>query len=46
MRQLNVIDDEYGACCSIEREDLCEYIDGVLTEQGVDASALLARTVA
>ncbi|WP_257004702.1 hypothetical protein [Streptomyces sp. Tue6028] len=43
VRQLNVIDKEYGAYCTIEREDLCEYIDDVLTEQGVDVSGLLIR---
>ncbi|MEE1671157.1 hypothetical protein RCR19_37545 [Streptomyces sp. WAC07094] len=43
VEQLNVIDEEHGTYCTIEREDLCDYIDDVLTEQGVDVAALLAR---
>ncbi|MGW3246767.1 hypothetical protein [Streptomyces sp. NPDC001070] len=43
VQQLNVIDEEYGAYCTVEREDLCEYIDDVLSGHGVDVSALLAR---
>ncbi|MDX2703369.1 hypothetical protein PV350_10925 [Streptomyces sp. PA03-6a] len=43
VQQLNVLDEKHGAYCTIEREDLCEYIDDVLVEQGVDVSALLAR---
>ncbi|MFF3684839.1 hypothetical protein [Streptomyces sp. NPDC002187] len=40
---LNGIDEEHGAYCTIEREELCEYIDGVLTGHGVDVAALAAR---
>ncbi|MFK4595915.1 hypothetical protein [Streptomyces pristinaespiralis] len=40
---LNDIDAEHGTYCTIEREDLCEYIDTVLSERGVDVVALAAR---
>ncbi|QIP88686.1 hypothetical protein GLX30_22940 [Streptomyces sp. Tu 2975] len=40
---LNAIDAEHGAYCTIEREDLCEYIDAVLAERGVDVTALADR---
>ncbi|MGW0696664.1 hypothetical protein [Streptomyces sp. NPDC002738] len=43
VEQLNTIDNEHGAFCTIEREELCEYIDQVVTEQGTDVSELLAR---
>jgi hypothetical protein len=43
VEQLNIIDAEHGAFCTIEREELCEYVDQVLTEQDIDVSALLAR---
>ncbi|WP_406303895.1 hypothetical protein OHA61_18095 [Streptomyces sp. NBC_00885] len=43
VEQLNTIDGEHGAFCTIEREDLCEYIDQVVTAQGIDVSDLLAR---
>jgi hypothetical protein len=40
---LNAVDAEHGAYCTIEREDLCEYIDAVLAERGVDVAALAGR---
>ncbi|GGT16249.1 hypothetical protein GCM10010271_18920 [Streptomyces kurssanovii] len=40
---LNAVDDEHGAYCTVEREDLCEYIDAVLAEHGVDVAALAGR---
>ncbi|WP_326631502.1 MULTISPECIES: hypothetical protein [unclassified Streptomyces] len=43
VEHLNTIDNEHGAFCTIEREELCEYIDQVVTEQGTDVSGLLAR---
>ncbi|MET8324815.1 hypothetical protein [Streptomyces sp. NPDC005181] len=43
VEQLNTIDNEYGAFCTIEREELCEYMDQVVTEQGADVSGLLVR---
>ncbi|MGW3661200.1 hypothetical protein ACWD6R_38710 [Streptomyces sp. NPDC005151] len=41
--KLNAIDYEHGSYCTIEREELCEYIDQVLTDQGIDVSGLAAR---
>ncbi|WP_327289505.1 hypothetical protein [Streptomyces sp. NBC_01198] len=44
---LNAIDedDQHGGAgiCTEEREQLCDYIDLTLSEQGVDVSALAAR---
>lgn len=40
---LNAIDEVYEAIETDEREDLCEYIDAVLTEAGIDVPALAIR---
>lgn len=40
---LNDIDYEHGRIETCEREELCEYIDDVLAEAGVDVDALTAR---
>jgi hypothetical protein len=40
---LNDINCLHGAYETLEREDLCEYIDQALTEHGVDVSGLAAR---
>lgn len=40
---LNAIDGEHGAIETDEREELCEYVDAVLTAAGVDVTALTAR---
>lgn len=42
---LNAINDEHngGAYETDEREQLCDYIDKALTEQGLDVVALTAR---
>ncbi|MGW1708261.1 hypothetical protein ACWCP8_22745 [Streptomyces sp. NPDC002206] len=42
---LNAVNDEHngGAYETDEREQLCDYIDKALTEQGVDVVALTAR---
>ncbi|GAA3349143.1 hypothetical protein GCM10020358_70210 [Amorphoplanes nipponensis] len=40
---LNAVDEESAVIETGEREDLCEYIDAVLTEAGVDVAALTGR---
>ena len=40
---LNAIAYEHGRIETDEREELCEYIDDVLTDTGVDVAALTAR---
>lgn len=41
---LNVLDTEHGADFdTIDREELCEYIDESLIEAGIDVEALAAR---
>ena len=40
---LNGVDEEHGAFGTIEREELCEYIDQALAERGIDVDALAAR---
>lgn len=42
---LNAVNDEHGGAAyeTDEREQLCHYIDEVLSEQGVDVVALTAR---
>ncbi|SCL32403.1 hypothetical protein GA0074692_3306 [Micromonospora pallida] len=40
---LNAIDEPYGAIETGEREELCEYVDAVLTAAGVDVGELTAR---
>jgi hypothetical protein len=42
---LNIVNDDHngGAYETDEREQLCDYIDEALTEQGVDVVALTAR---
>jgi len=40
---LNAIDVEHGCIETTVREELCEYIDDVLAETGVDVDALTAR---
>ncbi|WP_433726419.1 hypothetical protein ACQP2Y_09375 [Actinoplanes sp. CA-051413] len=39
---LNAIDEQQAVIETGEREELCEYIDAVLTEAGVDVTALTA----
>ncbi|GAA3941285.1 hypothetical protein Aau02nite_43860 [Amorphoplanes auranticolor] len=39
---LNAVDEEQAVIETGEREELCEYIDAVLTESGVDVTALTA----
>ncbi|MEU4476750.1 hypothetical protein AB0F68_01580 [Micromonospora sp. NPDC023966] len=41
---LNAIDEEHGSRIETgEREELCEYIDDVLTDAGIDADGLTSR---
>lgn len=40
---LNAINEEHGVIATVEREELCEYVDAVLTAAGVDVTALTAR---
>jgi hypothetical protein len=41
---LNAIDEEHGSRIETgEREELCEYIDDVLTDAGIDVGGLTAR---
>ncbi|MGW5666627.1 hypothetical protein [Micromonospora sp. NPDC003776] len=41
---LNVIDEEHDSRIETgEREDLCEYIDDVLTDAGIDVDGLTSR---
>lgn len=40
---LNDINEEHEAIETGEREELCEYIDAVLTEAGIDVQALTSR---
>ncbi|MFC4121338.1 hypothetical protein [Nonomuraea zeae] len=42
---LNDVDESHDDCdyTTIEREDLCEFIDTVLTEAGIDLDGLAAR---
>ncbi|MFI6761746.1 hypothetical protein ACIBF5_21660 [Micromonospora sp. NPDC050417] len=40
---LNAIDEEHGNIETGEREQLCEYVDDVLTAAGIDVGALTAR---
>ncbi|GAB3108120.1 hypothetical protein GCM10027160_05730 [Streptomyces calidiresistens] len=40
---LNDLDERYGFIETIEREELCDHIDAVLTAHGVDLDALAAR---
>jgi hypothetical protein len=40
---LNAIDEGYEAIETEEREELCEYIDAVLAEAGIDVAALAVR---
>jgi hypothetical protein len=40
---LNAIQEVYEAIETDEREQLCEYIEAVLTEAGIDVVALAAR---
>jgi hypothetical protein len=41
---LNEADEQFGAIETGEREELAEYIDAVLTNAGVDVTALTARS--
>ncbi|BCB74790.1 hypothetical protein GCM10022251_79180 [Phytohabitans flavus] len=44
MLALNGVDEDFGGHIdTITREELCEYIDDVLTATGVDVEALTAR---
>ncbi|MEH0938585.1 hypothetical protein [Micromonospora psammae] len=40
---LNAIDEEHGRIETGEREKLCEYIDDVLTDAGIDVEGLTSR---
>ncbi|MER7416165.1 hypothetical protein ABT346_05150 [Micromonospora peucetia] len=40
---LNAVNDEHGRIETGEREDLCEYVDVVLTNAGLDVEALTSR---
>ncbi|MFG3302873.1 hypothetical protein [Micromonospora chersina] len=41
---LNLIDEEHGSRIETgEREELCEYIDDVLTDAGIDVDGLTSR---
>lgn len=40
---LNAINEEHGRIETGEREELCDYIDNVLTSAGIDTAALAAR---
>lgn len=40
---LNAINEEHGRIETDEREELCQYIDDVLTDAGIDVRALTAR---
>ncbi|MQS10107.1 hypothetical protein FNX48_023940, partial [Streptomyces sp. IF17] len=40
---LNDLDERYGFIETIEREELCDHIDAVLTTHGVDLDALAGR---
>jgi hypothetical protein len=40
---LNAINNEHGRIETGEREELCEYIDGVLTAADIDTGALTTR---
>ncbi|GAB7036281.1 hypothetical protein JCM9533A_01280 [Catenuloplanes niger JCM 9533] len=40
---LNAADESHGAIETGEREELAEYVDAVLTDAGVDVTALTAR---
>ncbi|SBT40733.1 hypothetical protein [Micromonospora auratinigra] len=40
---LNAINEERGRIETDEREELCQYIDDVLTDAGIDVEALTAR---
>ncbi|MCX4389578.1 hypothetical protein OG777_21975 [Micromonospora peucetia] len=40
---LNAVSDEHGMIETGEREDLCEYVDVVLTNAGLDVEALTSR---
>jgi hypothetical protein len=42
--ELNTLDHEHGAAFdTVDREELCAYIDATLTEHGVDVAALAER---
>ena len=43
VQALNTIDEAQAVIETGEREELCEYIDAVLTAKGVDVTALTAR---
>lgn len=43
VRGLNAADERHGAIETGEREELAEYIDGVLTDAGANVAALTAR---
>jgi hypothetical protein len=43
VRALNAADEKHGVIETTIREDLCEYIDAVLTEADIDVEALATR---
>lgn len=43
VRGLNAVDEEFGAYETVEREELCEYVDAVLGEHGTDVAAFAER---